>query len=79
MEKAGDIALTIILLGLGLDEFSVSPIAVPEIKKVVRSISYTEAQEIAQKALEFKTGKEVQEFARAKLKKIVPDMEIELS
>jgi len=78
-EMAGDISLTMILLGLGLDEFSTSPIAVPEIKKIVRSISYSEAEKIAAKALTFTTGKEVHAFARARLRKLVPDMAIELT
>ncbi len=78
-EMAGDIALTMILLGLGLDEFSTSPIAVPEIKKIVRSIKYSEAEKIAEKALSFSTGAEVQEFAKAKLRELVPDIAEELS
>lgn len=78
-EMAGDISLTMILLGLGLDEFSTSPIAVPEIKKIVRSVNYFDAREMAEKALTFDTGKEIQEFARKKLKELVPDMAEELS
>jgi phosphotransferase system enzyme I (PtsI) len=77
-EMAGDVSLTMILLGLGLDEFSTSPIAVPEIKKIVRSINYSEAEKIAAKALTFTTGKEVHAFARSRLRKLVPDMAIEL-
>ena len=77
-EMAGDISLTTILLGLGLDEFSTSPIAVPEIKKVIRSISFSEAQKIAQKALTFASGSEVQQFAKDKLREMVPDMAEEL-
>ncbi len=77
-EMAGDISLTMVLLGLGLDEFSTSPIAVPEIKKIVRSVSYSDAQEIAKVALTFKTGCEVQKYARGKLKELVPDIAIEL-
>ncbi|MBW2645828.1 MAG: phosphoenolpyruvate--protein phosphotransferase [Deltaproteobacteria bacterium] len=73
-EMAGDICFTMILLGLGLDEFSTSPIAVPEVKKIVRSVKYSDAKKIAEKALEFTTGKSVEEFARAKLRELVPDM-----
>ncbi|MFH1879149.1 MAG: phosphoenolpyruvate--protein phosphotransferase [Candidatus Omnitrophota bacterium] len=78
-EMAGDISLTMILLGLGLDEFSTSPIAVPEIKKVIRSITFSDANAIAEKALTFSTGKKIQEYARKKLKELVPDMAIELA
>ena len=77
-EMAGDVSLTMILLGLGLDEFSTSPIAVPEIKKIVRSINFSEAKKIAEIALGFTTGKEVQEYAKAKLRELVPDIAIEL-
>ncbi|MFH1304831.1 MAG: phosphoenolpyruvate--protein phosphotransferase [Candidatus Omnitrophota bacterium] len=77
-EMAGDVSLTIILIGLGLDEFSTSPIAVPEIKKVVRSVNYADAKKIAEKVLTFDTGKEVQEYAKARLKELVPDMAVEL-
>ncbi len=78
-EMAGDITLTVILLGLGLDEFSTSPIAIPEIKKVIRSVKYSEAKKIAEKALQFSTGKEVEKYAKAKLKEIVPDIAEELT
>ena len=73
-EMAGDVSLVIILLGLGLDEFSASPIAVPEIKKIVRSINYSEAREIAEKALQLQTGREVHEFAKSNLRRLVPDI-----
>lgn len=78
-EMAGDISLTMILLGLGLDEFSTSPIAVPEIKKVIRSVKFSDAKKIAEKVLTFESGKEVQSFARAKLREVVPDMAMELT
>ncbi len=76
-EMAGDISLTMVLLGLGLDEFSTSPIAVPEIKKVVRSIKFSQAKEVAEKALTFTTGEEVREYARKKLAELVPDLAME--
>ena len=55
-----------------------SPIAVPEIKKIVRSVYYPDMKKISEKALTFTTGKEVQEYARAKLKELVPDIALEL-
>ena len=73
-EMAGDVAMTTILLGLGLDEFSTSPIAAPEIKRIIRAVTMTQARAIAEEALTFTTGKEIEKFARKKLKEIVPDM-----
>jgi len=72
-EMAGEPYLAVILLGLGLDEFSMSPIAIPHIKKIIRSITYEEAKKIAGQALEFTTAKEIEDFARTQLKKINPD------
>ena len=72
-EMAGDITLTLVLLGLGLDEFSASPIVVPEVKKIIRSVNYSDAKKIAEEALKLSTGKEVEHMAYEKLKKLVPE------
>ena len=77
-EMAGDIVMTIILLGLGLDEFSTSPIAAPEIKRIIRSVTMRQAKEIAQEAITLLTGKEIEKFAKKKLKELVPDLTIEV-
>ena len=61
-EMAGDPHLALILLGLGLDGFSVSPINLPEIKRVIRSVKMDAAQHIAREALSLPTGKEVEAF-----------------
>jgi len=70
-EMAGEPALVLILLGLGLDEFSIPPQVIPEIKYIIRSIALSEAQHIACEALKLSTGKEVEEFSQAKLKEIL--------
>ncbi len=70
-EMSSEAAFILILLGLGLDEFSVPPSVIPEVKYIVRSINYTQAQEIAKQSLRLSTGKEVVEFSNAKLKEIL--------
>lgn len=75
-EMAGDPALAVILLGLGLDEFSSSPILLPEIKKIIRAFKLSDAKEIAEKALTLDTGKEIEEYARMKLKEVLPELVI---
>lgn len=69
-EMASEPAFALLLLGLGLDEFSVSPAAVPLIKRLVRSVTLKQAQEVATKALRLTTGKEVEEFSRQKLREL---------
>jgi len=73
-EMAGDVLMTLVLLGLGLDEFSVSPIAVSEVKKIIRSVTMAQAKAVAQTALTFASGKEVEEFCRSSLREHVPDL-----
>jgi phosphotransferase system enzyme I (PtsI) len=70
-EMSGDPIFTPVLLGLGMDEISTSPVMVPEIKKIVRSISYTEAQEIAKYVLTLSTGTEVVNFLKLKYQQIL--------
>lgn len=50
-EMAADPMFTAVLVGLGLDEFSVSPPAVPKIKKIIRSLDLIEAQKLAEEIL----------------------------
>ena len=51
-EMAGDPSYTPILLGFGLDEFSVSSAQIPKIKQVIRSITLSDAKKAAKKILE---------------------------
>jgi phosphotransferase system enzyme I (PtsI) len=73
-EMAGDPLAVILLVGLGLDEFSVVPAVLPEIKKIIRSIKYREAKRIAQKALSFSTEEEVEEYLRQVIKEKFPEI-----
>ncbi|OIO37743.1 MAG: phosphoenolpyruvate--protein phosphotransferase [Candidatus Omnitrophica bacterium CG1_02_46_14] len=69
-EMAGDPIFTPILIGLGIDEISTSPLMLPEIKKIIRSLSYEESKKIAQHALSFPTGAEVAKYLRLKNEEI---------
>jgi phosphotransferase system enzyme I (PtsI) len=50
-EMAGDPYYTPILLGFGLDEFSVSAAQIPKIKKIVRGVSFSDVKKAAEKML----------------------------
>ncbi|OGX42617.1 MAG: phosphoenolpyruvate--protein phosphotransferase [Omnitrophica WOR_2 bacterium RIFCSPLOWO2_02_FULL_45_28] len=69
-EMAGDPLFTLILLGLGLDEFSMPSIMIPEIKHIIRAVTLPQAQEIADGALSFSTAKEVGDFVHQKMKEL---------
>jgi len=70
-EMAGEPSFVLILLGLGLDEFSMPPQVIPQLKYIIRAVAFKEAQDIAVEALKLSTGKEVEEFAQVKFREIV--------
>ena len=76
-EMAGEPIAILLLLGLGLDEFSMTPHVLPEIKKIIRSVSFAEAEEIAHKVLEMKTEDDVKDFLRVNLHSMVPELLLE--
>ncbi|BAS48787.1 phosphoenolpyruvate-protein phosphotransferase [Aggregatibacter actinomycetemcomitans NUM4039] len=59
-ELAGDERATILLLGMGLDEFSMSAISVPRIKKLIRNVNFQDAKALAEKALQQPTAAEIE-------------------
>ncbi len=69
-EMAGEPLAALILLGLGLDEFSMSASSIPQIKKIIRNVTLKEAQDIAQKALELASADEVIAMVSEELKKL---------
>jgi phosphotransferase system enzyme I (PtsI) len=54
-EMAGDLAMTPLLLGLGMDELSVGASLVPRVKRAVQSLSLTECQKLAADIMELDT------------------------
>lgn len=58
-ELAGDERATLLLLGMGLDEFSMSAISIPLVKKIIRNASYEEVKVMAEKALTLPTAAEI--------------------
>ncbi|MGC9398910.1 MAG: phosphoenolpyruvate--protein phosphotransferase [Anaerolineae bacterium] len=66
-ELAGEPLALPILLGLGLDEFSMNPPAIPIAKQILRALSYKMAQQVARRALELETADEVEAFVRAEV------------
>ena len=59
-ELAGDERATVLLLGMGLDEFSMGAISVPRIKKLIRNVNYQDAKLLAEKALQQPTAAEIE-------------------
>ena len=73
-EVAADPITTPLLVGLGVDELSVAPSAVPLVKDAVRSVSFSRAQELAELALSCKTPEEVLEHCRKLTGEVAPEL-----
>ncbi len=58
-ELAGDTTAVPILIGLGVDELSVNPALVPQVKERIRQISYKTTKQLAEEALNAADGREV--------------------
>ena len=61
-EMASDPLYAIILIGLGLEIFSMNPSNIPVVKNVIRSVRYKDCRRIAEVALQKKTAQEIEEF-----------------
>lgn len=66
-ELAGEPLAIPLLLGLGLDEFSMNPVAIPYAKWLIRTMSLAEAREIARQALQLSSAAEVTEYLKGVL------------
>ena len=60
-ELAGDERATLLLLGMGLDEFSMSAISIPRVKKVIRNANFADVKAMAEYALTLPTAAEIEE------------------
>jgi len=63
-EMAAEPAYVMILMGLGLREFSMNPAAIPKMKKMLRSSRYDEARVLAEEVFQFSTASEIESHVR---------------
>lgn len=63
-ELAGDPDAAPVLLGLGLDEFSMAPSSIPRAKRILRQWSQTAARQLAEKALALDSAEAVRQLVR---------------
>lgn len=68
---------TMLLIGLGLRQFSVPPLAIPEIKKVVCAVSVPQCEEVARRAMTLETAHSIDMYLRGELAKVFPEREAE--
>lgn len=74
-ELASDPLAIPLLIGLGIDELSMSPSSIPKAKLVLRAITIPQCEEMAKGVLAAKTALEVKKFLRREIRKNFPGIE----
>jgi phosphotransferase system enzyme I (PtsI) len=72
-EMAAEPAYSLVLLGLGLDEFSMNPVAIPKVKKVLRKSRFEETQDLIEQVFKFPTASEIEDHVRNWMAERFPD------
>ncbi|HVX16211.1 MAG TPA: phosphoenolpyruvate--protein phosphotransferase [Pirellulales bacterium] len=73
-QMSGNSLYTMLLIGLGLRQFSVPPSAIPEIKKVCRSVTVDQCEAVAAHVMTLENARDIKSFLKEELKKILPAM-----
>lgn len=73
-EVAGDPLYSVLLVGLGLDELSISSYMIPEVKRIIRSITYDEAKMLVRKAMGLSTAAEIRHLVGSIMHERFPDL-----
>ena len=74
-EMAGDPFAALLLFGLGINEFSVSPIMILKIKQILRSVDFTEAEKISRHCMRLHTAEEVEQYLQKTMYELFPRMD----
>lgn len=73
-EMSGDPIYTLLLVGMGLRRLSATPHNIPEIKKLIRAITITDAAQVARDAMKHETARDVTSLLREHTRRIVPEV-----
>ena len=73
-EMAGEPEFAMLLLGLGLRTFSITPPAIPEIKKIIRSVTIDQCRRVARKAGSFDSDREIVNYLKDEVSKVMPEV-----
>ncbi|HUI09934.1 MAG TPA: phosphoenolpyruvate--protein phosphotransferase [Bacteroidota bacterium] len=76
-EMAGDPFATVLLVGMGIDELSVLPSVLPEIKKVILSVRFKDAKRVADRVLAMSTEQEIRDHLSSITRDKVPEIPLD--
>ncbi len=75
-QMCGNPLYTMLLLGIGLRSLSVTPAAIPEIKRVCRSVSIAQCERVADQVRKLDTARDVKNFLKEELSRVFPEFPV---
>jgi len=72
-EMAGEPETAMLLLGMGLRKLSMTPQSIPEIKRLVRSVSIEQCEKVARRAASYDSERQVLNYLREEMRNILPE------
>jgi len=72
-QMSGSPIYTMLLLGMGLRRFSVTPSAIPEVKNICRNATIAECQAVAARAMTMENARDVKNYLKEELKKHIQE------
>jgi len=73
-EMAGEPIYALLLMGMGLTQFSMNSPDIPEVKKIIRLTTLEHARQVARKVMSFDSERQVMHYLREETRKIVPEV-----
>jgi phosphotransferase system enzyme I (PtsI) len=71
---SGNSMYTMLLLGLGLRQFSVPPASILEIKRAVRSVTIKQCERVARRVMQMESATATKNYLKEELKKQAPEL-----
>ncbi len=75
-QMCGDPMYTMLLLGIGLRSMSVTPAAIPEIKRVCRTVTIEKCEQVAEHVRSLESARDVKTYLKEELSKVFPEFPI---
>jgi phosphotransferase system enzyme I (PtsI) len=72
-QMSGNPQYTMLLIGLGLRSFSATPAAIPEVKRVCRSITIEQCEQVARRVRSLDNARDIRIYLKEELSKVLPE------
>jgi phosphotransferase system enzyme I (PtsI) len=72
-EMAGEVQYTMLLLGMGLRHFSMTPQAIPAVKQIIRAVTLKDCERVARRVSSYDSERQVLNYLREETRKIIPE------